>query len=166
MSLNAAISDAISDFMDTEQEVTVVEKCRLLQDALSVEFGAVRNLIPRAFKNAAHEGMGKGSCWMNAALQSLFGCRAVQYHLRLLFQCLREKGNLSTPNDYLWQIGSNATVPMLRTCCASGDNLSEDAKLAITFMASMASLQPTENCGNGDSFLPGLALRTWYESAS
>ena len=166
MSLNAAISDAISDLMDTEQEVTVLEKCRLLQDALSVEFGSVRNLIPRAFKNAAHEGVGKGSCWMNAALQSLFGCRAIQYHLRLLFQCLREKGNLSTPNDYLWQIGSKATVSMLRTCCASDDDISKDAKLAITFMASMSSLRPAEIFVNGDAFLPGLALRTWYESAS
>ena len=162
LSSNAAVSDLIN----IEQEETAQEKRRSLQDALSVEFGLVRDLIPRAFKNAAHEGVGKGSCWMNAALQSLFGCRAVRYHLRLLFRCLRQKGSLSTPDDYLWQIDSKATVSMLRTCCGSDDDISKDAKLAITFMASMSSPRPAEIFVNGDAFLPGLALRTWYESAS
>ena len=55
---------------------------------------------------------------------------------------------------------------MLRTCCASDDDISKDAKLAITFMASMSSPRLAEIFVNGDAFLPGLALRTWYESAS
>ena len=160
LSSNAAVSDLIN----IEQEETAQEKRRSLQDALSVEFGLVRDLIPRAFKNAAHEGVGSGSCWINAALQSLFGCRAVQYHLRFLFRCLRNKGSnrLSTPDDYLWQVGSRATVAMLRIRCAPDDDIPRDAKLAITFMASMSSLRPTEDFVNGDAFLPGLALRTWY----
>ena len=87
LSSNAAVSDLIN----IEQEETAQEKRRSLQDALSVEFGLVRDLIPRAFKNAAHEGVGSGSCWINAALQSLFGSLAVQYHLRSLFRRLRNK---------------------------------------------------------------------------
>ena len=164
LSTNAEVTDPIN----IEQEETAQEKRRSLQDALSVEFGLVRDLIPRAFKNAAHEGVGSGSCWINATLQSLFGCRAVQYHLRFLFRCLRNKGSnrLSTPDDYLWQVGSRATVTMLRTRCAPDDDIPKDAKLAITFMASMSSLSPTEDFVNGDAFVPGLALRTWYESAS
>ena len=147
------------------QQESVQEKRGWLRDALSIDFGLVQDLTPRAFKNAAHEGVGSGSCWINAALQSLFGSRAVQYHLRSLFRRLRNKGSnrLSTPDHHLWQVGSRATVAMLRTRCALDDDIPKDAKLAITFMASMSSLRPTEDFVNGDAFLPGLALRTWYE---
>ena len=149
----------------TLQQESVQEKRGWLQDALSIDFGLVRDLTPRAFKNAAHEGVGSGSCWINAALQSLFGCRAVQYHLRSLFRRLRNKGSnrLSTPQHYLWQVGSRATVEMLRDRCALDDDIPKDAQLAVTFMASMLSLSHTEDLVHDDAFLPGLALRTWYE---
>ena len=165
LSTSAVVTDLINI---NQEEASVQDKRRWLQDALSIEFGLVRDLIPRAFKNAAHEGVGSGSCWINTALQSLFGCRAVQHHLQVLFRCLRNEGSicLSTPNDYLWQVGSQPTVAMLRHLRAPDDDISKDAKLAITFMASMSSLRPTEYFVNGDAFLPGIALRTWYESAS
>ena len=165
LSTNAVGTDHINI---NQEEASVQDKRRWLQDALSSEFGLVRDLIPRAFKNAAHEGVGDGSCWINSVLQSLFGCRAVQHHLQVLFRCLRNEGiiGLSTPNDYLWQVGSQPTVAMLRLLWAPDDDISKDAKLAITFMASMSSTHPADYFGNGDAFLPGLALRTWYESAS
>ena len=73
------------------QQESVQEKRGWLQIALSDDFGEVQDLTPRAFKNAAHEGVGSGSCWINAALQSLFGSRAIQYHLRSVFRRLRNK---------------------------------------------------------------------------
>ena len=165
LSTNAVDADLIDI---SQREASVHYRCKLLQDALSFKFGLVWDLIPRALKNAAHEGVGDGSCWINSVLQSLFGCRAVQQHLQHLFRCLRSEGSicLSTPNDYLWQVGSQPTVAMLRLLWAPDDDISKDAKLAITFMASMSSTHPTDYFGNGDAFLPGLALRTWYESAS
>ena len=83
-----------------------------------------------------------------------------------MFRCLRNEGiiGLSTPDDYLWHVGSQPTVAMLRLLSAPDDDISKDAKLAITFMAAMSTTHPTDNDGNGDAFLPGLALRTWYES--
>ena len=137
-----------------------------MQIALSTEFGMINDLIPRPFINATHESLGSGSCWINAALRSLFGSKALQYQLRFLFQRLRsrESNRWSTAQAHIWHADSVATVEILRSRVAMGDDVPKDAQLAVTFMTSMLSCNHAEEFVHDRPFLPGLALQTWYES--
>ena len=148
------------------QQETVEEKRQMLQMALSPEFGMINDLIPRPFMNAARESLGGGSCWISAALQSIFACKAVQYHLRLIFQRFRSRDSnqWSPAQDQVWHADSDATVELLRNCLAIGDDIPKEAQLAVTIMTSMLSCNHAEEFVHDRPFLPGLALSTWYKN--
>ena len=158
--------DEAANLYSSVQQEAVEEKRQRLQIALSSEFGMINDLIPRSFINATSESLGSGSCWINAALQSLFGSKAVQYHLRFIFQRLRsrESNRWSTAQDYIWHADSAATVAILCSHVAMNDDVPKDAQLAVTFMTAMLSCNHVEEFVHDKPFLPGLALQTWYES--
>ena len=134
-------SGSTANLYASVQQETVEEKRQRLQIALSSEFGMINDLIPRPFINATHESLGSGSCWINAALQSLFGSKVVQYYLRIVFQRLRsrESNRWSTAQDHIWHADSGATVEILRNGVAMGHDVPKDAQLAVTFMTTMLS---------------------------
>ena len=116
----------------------------------------VEGTRPKPFRNATQEGWGQGSCFVNAALQSIFASNQITQILREALhrpkQAINEESPLYVSNH--WSLCLETSIETLQKSPVLKTGLSLEHELALTYAMNLLSKEQNS--------LPHLVLREWY----